>query len=186
MKICIALAAALVIAVTGPAHAQYVGLSPDEEATIATADALAKDGRCDKAWEIMWPLFKNGSAAASDWIATAIFLGGLVPPGGTPDSISQVRHTFVFATYGAPAESIYDFDLTDTIHDLVPVHNLKFKECMEAADRDAQICVDEAIQYGIVPPRDVYIAELEAMAEWRESPAVCTRDAAILPPDMFP
>lgn len=186
MKIFASLATAAVILLSSSSYALYLGLSPDEEATIGAADALAKEGRCDEAWETAWPLFKNGSAAASDWIASAIVLGGLVPPGGSTDSITQARHAFIFATYGVPAESIYEFDVTDLMHDAIGIHNSGFRDCMETLERDAQVCLDEAIQNEIVPPRDVFVAELEAMAEWRDTPAICTRNAAILPPDMIP
>jgi len=161
-------------------------LSSVEKATFAEADDEMSRGHCGVAWNSVWDLFVGGSSNASGWLAAAIVLKGLVPPGSTTDGISQGRHAFILTAYSVASGNSDDLKLFRLIHSAIGVHNTRFLNCIDNQPENAQSCLNEAIENGVVPKLDSYAEEIALLAQGRLSEARCDPEAAVLPPELWP
>jgi hypothetical protein len=169
-QLCFRISFALLL-VAGPAVAEVKpGL-----AEIERARALVERGDCARAWNILWPLAKNGDQEARYFLYSAV-TGRMIPPAVTKDHTTWYRHVLVLTAYAAitPQEQMPStvgaghrfarIDVPASINALkLGADGERVAQCY-ANGPSFKICLDLAISLGVIPSFEEYALKTE-MAE---------------------
>ena len=152
----------------GPAVAE-VKPGPVE---IERARALVERGDCARAWNIVWPLAKNGDQKARYFLYSAI-TGRMIPPAVTKDHTTWYRHVLVLAAYAAitPQEQMPPtvgaghrfarIDVPASINALkLGADGERVAQCY-ANGPSFKTCLDLAVSLGVIPRFEEYARTTE-------------------------
>lgn len=73
---------------------------------FSRAATLAAEGKCDEAWDLIYPLVVSGNRDAAIVASALIIHTGLIPPGSPSDVISLYRHALILAMHGVNRKDI--------------------------------------------------------------------------------
>lgn len=164
----------------------YAGLAQSARAMAAGAVEKFTDGNCGAGWGLTWRLFRGGQSLAAAGLAYAVYYKGLVPPGSTPDRVSQARHLFILTAYAAPSENPQALALLRTVHRAFGLGRFgpgagAFLACLEDPDRSGQSCLDDAIGAGLLPRIEDYAREVDGFTRTGARRAFCDVGSALWP-----
>ena len=157
---------------------RFPNLSDEQRDLVESAQDAIDDGDCAAAWDGLWNAFRNGEPVAATMLATFIVFDGLVPPGSSPDRLSQERHATILALHGMASGTVYSRQIVDTLFE-TPDEPGSFTECLNENPEQSNVCIDEAIFFRFLPNRSSYVAETEALARAVAQPAICTPQAVL-------
>lgn len=169
----------LLSAAGSPALDDKAGASAIEQA----AAKLAR-GECNTAWNIAWPLAKDGSQNARNFLYAALN-ARLLPPGVTGDPATIFRHTLALAAYAAlmSPEEIRSGAVSDRRFARIDVPGaIKHLNFGSNGERVAdcyrtgpsfRTCLDLGISLRVIPTFEEYADETERRQEETGRPAAC-------------
>jgi len=151
---------------------------------IERAQALLAKGDCNAAWNVVWPLAKNGNQQARYFLYQSIN-GRTIPPGVTKDHASFYRHILVLAAYAAltPREQIptsgnrdHRFARIDVPASIVALRlgpeGERIAECYRNGPSFKK-CLDLGISLGVIPKFAEYARETERQSSETGVAAYC-------------
>ena len=98
---------------------RFSELSEQQRAFVAAAHQAIDDGDCAAAWDGLWNEFRTGDPAAATTLADLIIFDGLVPPGSSPDRLSQERHAYILAVHGLATGTMYSQAIFDSLAEML-------------------------------------------------------------------
>ena len=146
------------------------------------AAAIAKggfaDGSCAHGWPVLWDVAKTENKNALSEIAALVAVGGLIPPGypTEPPQIEDVNRLRLLLTIYAMPMVRYHYPRFFTSALAILYREREdtpalwaFDRCLRRAyfDEDAEACLSFAVQRGIVPSFEAFVAEIDARAAER-------------------
>lgn len=145
----------------------------------AFADAIrnygASDGSCAQGWPIVWEVAKTGNKNVLSSVAASVTYAGLTPPGyptEPPLLESLHRLRLLFTIYAMPTVRYHYPNHFNSVMGLLYRERddtpalWAFYRCLQRAyfDDDAEACLSFAMQRGVVPSFEAFVAEVDARA----------------------
>jgi hypothetical protein len=124
----------------------YSGFDDADLPQVTVAAGYIDEGQCDSAWEILQGLLENGKLFAGTALAYEILFIGLVPPGSSPDRVSQLRHLIVLSSYGAASGDASAIELYRKVSTVISGGNDTYLRCLEGGSREASECFNDHIR----------------------------------------
>lgn len=159
----------------------YSGFDESDLPEARNAARHFDEGQCDKAWTVLQNLLGDGKLFAGTALAYEIFFVGLVPPGSSPDRVSQLRHLIVLSSYGAASGDASAIELYRKVSTVISGGNDTYLRCLEGGSREASECFNDHIRAGMLPSIQDYFRELDSLSAALNLPARCIPNAAFWP-----
>lgn len=147
-----------------------------EENELKRARGLLATGECGAAWDIAWPLAKDGNQEARYFLYQSIN-GRMLPPGVTRERDSYYRHVLALAAYAAsaplekaPAGAVSNrhfarIDIPASISGLkLGPDGERVAQCYRTAP-SFKACLDLGVSLGVIPTFANYAAETESRSK---------------------
>lgn len=160
-----------VLSLSGGAAVAQMRISTPE---VQEAWTALQRGDCEAAWDILWPLAKNGSQEARYFLYSAT--GRVKPPGVTKDHASHYRHVLALAAYAAlaPPELYLPGSVSDgrfarqSVPAAIRGLNLgangeRVSQCY-ASNASLENCLNLGVSLGVIPTFEEYARETELAA----------------------
>ena len=132
------------------------------------ASNLSEEEKCQKNWDVIWPLEKAGNLEAiyADFQASA--LGSIAIQGIPEDRLTRIRYGTVFMFY-VLGSSRHNEEMKYSSPEIywkiasenspVIANNTRLKKCM--LEEMSQVCTDIAVQEKLIPSFAQYAAEID-------------------------